>query len=57
MNRKHKELDSVDDLRDSITHLDQVSARISRLLTDLAAPKPTPEAEGDDSIQHPATGA
>ena len=57
MNRKHKELDSVDDLRDSITHLDQVSARISRLLTDLAAPKPATEAEGDDSIQHPPTEA
>lgn len=30
-------------------HLDQVSARISRLLTDLAAPKPT--SPGDDQDQ------
>lgn len=37
---KPKDLETGDNLRDSIQHLDQVSARISRLLADLAAPKP-----------------
>ena len=49
---KRKDLESGDDLRESITHLDQVSARISRLLADLAAPKPAPAA--DEQTEPPA---
>lgn len=42
---KPKDLERGDDLRESIQHLDQVSARVSRLLADLAAPKPMPAAD------------
>jgi hypothetical protein len=49
MARKPKDLETGDDLRESIQHLDQVSSRISRLLTELAAPKPTPA--GDDQAE------
>jgi hypothetical protein len=49
-----KDLENADDLKDSIAHLDQVSARIARLLADLAAPKPVPAADEPD---RPATGA
>jgi hypothetical protein len=42
-----------DDLREPIQRLDQVSARIARLLADLAAPKPVPAADERDQ---PAAG-
>jgi hypothetical protein len=48
-----KGLESTDDLKDSIAHLDQVSAHIARLLADLAAPKPVPAANEPDQ---PAAG-
>jgi hypothetical protein len=44
---KPKDLKRGDDLRESIQHLDQLSARISRFLADLARPKPGP-ADGAD---------
>lgn len=40
-----KDLDTADDLKESIAHLDQVSARIARLLADLAASKPIPASD------------
>lgn len=48
MARKPKDLESTDDLRASIQHVDEVSARILRLLADLAAPKPAPGREEAD---------
>jgi hypothetical protein len=55
MARKPKDLETGDDLRESIQHLDQVSGRVARLLADLAAPKPAPPA-GDDQAE-PSAGA
>lgn len=37
-----KDLETTDDLRQSIAHVDEVSARIARLLAELTAPKPAP---------------
>ena len=51
---KPKGLVTGDDLRESIQRLDQVSARIARLLADLAAPKPVPAADDPDQ---PTAGA
>jgi hypothetical protein len=48
MASKRKELGSTDDLKASIAHVDQVSARIARLLADLSAPKPTAGPDGTD---------
>jgi hypothetical protein len=45
---KHKDLSSSDDLRGSIAHLDQVSARISRLSADLASRDATPAPDNSD---------
>lgn len=36
---KRKDLERAGDLKESIAHLDQVSARIARMLADLATPK------------------
>ena len=47
---KPKNLESTDDLRASIQHVDEVSARISRLLADLSAAKPTPGGEEAEQI-------
>lgn len=49
-----KDRESADDIKDSISHLDQVSARIARLLADLATPKPVPTVDEPDQ---PAAGA
>jgi hypothetical protein len=49
-----KDLETGDDLRESVQHLDQVSARIARLLADLAAPKP---AQAADEPGQPAARA
>ena len=48
-----RDLESADSLKDSIAHLDQVSARIARMLAGLAAPKRVPAADEPD----PAAGA
>jgi hypothetical protein len=45
-----KDCESADDLKDSIAHLDQVSAHIARLLADLATPKPVPAADEPDQL-------
>jgi hypothetical protein len=45
---RQEDLEGADDLKDSIAHLDQVSARIARLLADLTAPKPAPAADEPD---------
>lgn len=52
MPAKPKDFETGDDLRESIQHLDQVSARVSRLLADLAATKPTLAA--NDQTEPPA---
>jgi hypothetical protein len=49
MARKPKDLETGDDLRESIQHLDQVSGRVARLLADLAAPKSVPIQEAAES--------
>jgi hypothetical protein len=54
MGGKPKDLETGCNLRESIQRLDQVSARIARLLADLAAPKPMPAADDPDQ---PAAGA
>jgi len=48
MTGKRQDLDSADDLRESIAHLDQVSARISRMLTELATRESTPASDDED---------
>ena len=40
-----KDLNSSDDLRESIAHVDQVSARIARLIENLNRPKPSEQVE------------
>jgi hypothetical protein len=45
---KRKDLESTHDLKDSIAHLDQVSARITRSLADLSASKSGAAPDGAD---------